>query len=76
MKGILYSNNDAFFFGLGLRWRADPGAHAVLAPWLVFQEALRNQVFNKGALSWLWDVLAATRDGPLVCACKALARAG
>eukprot|EP00972_Heterocapsa_arctica_P027626 4062142-Heterocapsa_arctica.AAC.1 len=33
LQGILFSNNDAFFFGLGLHWRADPGAHAILAPW-------------------------------------------
>eukprot|EP00972_Heterocapsa_arctica_P092776 13682833-Heterocapsa_arctica.AAC.1 len=33
LKRILYSNNDAFFHGLGLHWREDPGAHAILAPW-------------------------------------------
>eukprot|EP00972_Heterocapsa_arctica_P104832 15448228-Heterocapsa_arctica.AAC.1 len=33
LKDIMYANNDAFFFGLGLHWWADPRAHAILAPW-------------------------------------------
>eukprot|EP00972_Heterocapsa_arctica_P073515 10858301-Heterocapsa_arctica.AAC.1 len=70
----MYANNDAFFFGLGLRWRADPGAHAILAPWQVMQAALNNQVFNTAGLDWLWEVSIKWRTGPLACAVTALAR--
>eukprot|EP00972_Heterocapsa_arctica_P005880 867651-Heterocapsa_arctica.AAC.1 len=64
----MYANNDAFFFGLGLHWRADPGAHAVLAPWQVLQAALKNEVFNEAGLDWLWEVSTKSRTGPLACA--------
>eukprot|EP00972_Heterocapsa_arctica_P014598 2151030-Heterocapsa_arctica.AAC.1 len=76
LKGILYSNNDAFLHGLGLHWTADPGAHAILAPWQVMQSALRNGVLSRGGMEWLWEASHQSHTGPFACAITALARAG
>eukprot|EP00972_Heterocapsa_arctica_P055097 8126651-Heterocapsa_arctica.AAC.1 len=40
------------------------------------QSALRNGVFNRGGMEWLWDASHKSRSGPLACAITALARAG
>eukprot|EP00972_Heterocapsa_arctica_P076886 11341162-Heterocapsa_arctica.AAC.1 len=42
----------------------------------VVRSARRNQVFNVGGLTWLWDVSTESCNGPLLCASTALARAG
>ena len=76
LRGPKFASTLAFFGCLGLPWRIDAGAQALLAPWFVLHRAYGAGRLDADRLGWLWDASSAGKTGPFAAAAVGAARCG
>ena len=76
LRGPKFASSLAYFCCLGLPWRLDAAAQALVAPWFVLHRAYSIGRLTPDKLTELWAKLVKDASGPFAAAGVGLKRAG